>query len=346
MKLKRIMLSILSIILSIALIPYINVNAENGSENSAYGEYIILNKFKIYEEVFNETTALVIGSKTPIITADAQYDIENNIINIYWDSTNPNGIFEILVSFNGINFESVETVEHQNFYMFSLTGYCELMYIKVKQVVNNDVTSESKVIIINNSSNYNEETEENLCYAEAFYVSVESDVECLSQIKHSSAITLQYSIHCYLENVESFKVTCAYSNACLLSEKVQYVSVDNPTFELSCTSLKNGRGIVTVKVEAVTDSGNFQPNLTQKIRIVATDTYDYISVNSFEQAEKKCVESQFKNNEINALEYAQRVQNLPYGYDDEYINNLVIDYMAKHKIQLLIQEIKRRLINR
>ena len=237
------------------------------------GTTAVSENFKLSEVVIDETIPVIVKPETPVITAAVQYDSENNIANVNWTSSNPNGIFEILTSPDGINFESIVTVKNQNSYMLSLAGCCKLMYIKVKQVVDNDVTSESNVVVINNSSNYNEEKEESLITDEDFYVSVESDPESLKQVNHSSAITLQYSINCYLENVESFKVTCSYSNVCLLSENVQCVSVDNPTFELSCTSLDKGRGIVTVKVEAITDSGNIKPNMAQKIYIVANNTY-------------------------------------------------------------------------
>lgn len=70
--------------------------------------------------------------------------------------------------------------------------------------------------------------------------------------------------------------------------------------------------------------------MNQKIYIIATDTYDYITVNGFLEVEKNCIESQFKNNEINALEYARRIQSLPIDCDYEYLNQLVTDYIVTH----------------
>ena len=169
------------------------------------------------EVVIDETTPVIVKPEKPVITAEAQYDIDNNLININWNSRNPNGNFEVLASTDGINYQSVENVNNQNSYMLPLSGYYELIYIKVKQFVDIDVTAESNVVIIKNSSSL--EKEGNLFNDEAFYVSVESDLESLNQINHSSTIKLLYSINCCLENVESYKVTCSYSNACLLSEK-------------------------------------------------------------------------------------------------------------------------------
>jgi hypothetical protein len=110
----------------------------------------VAENFKLSEVVIDETTPVIIQPETPVITADAQYDSENNAININWTSTNSNGIFEVLVSEDGVNFVSVKSLVSTYSYVYTPEKKFETLYIKIKQLIDN-ISAESNVITVTGS---------------------------------------------------------------------------------------------------------------------------------------------------------------------------------------------------
>lgn len=103
-------------------------------------------------------TEVVIGEGMPVIpidppaeeieiTANAVYDEENNNITVSWNTNNPNGTFDILMSEDGENFVSVGTVENVSEFVYAPENDFETLYFKVVQTVD-DQTAESNVVAV------------------------------------------------------------------------------------------------------------------------------------------------------------------------------------------------------
>lgn len=113
----------------------------------------LLNNYKL--------TAVVIGEGTPVvpvdppeekieITANAEYNEENGNVTVSWNTTNPNGIFDILMSSDGENFTSVGTVENVSEFVYTPATDFEEYHFKVVQTVG-EQSAESNVVSVVNS---------------------------------------------------------------------------------------------------------------------------------------------------------------------------------------------------
>ncbi len=110
----------------------------------------LLNNFKL--------TAVVIGEGIPVvpvdpseekieITANAEYNEENGNVTVSWITTNPNGIFDILMSPDGENFTSVGTVENVSEFVYTPATDFEAYHFKVVQKVG-EQSAESNVVSV------------------------------------------------------------------------------------------------------------------------------------------------------------------------------------------------------
>ena len=110
----------------------------------------LLNNFKL--------TAVVVGEGTPIvpidppeekieITANAEYNEESGNVTVSWDTTNPNGIFDILMSPDGENFTSVGTVENVSEFVYTPATDFDAYHFKVVQTVG-EQSVESNVVSV------------------------------------------------------------------------------------------------------------------------------------------------------------------------------------------------------
>jgi len=91
-----------------------------------------------------------------IITAEALYDEENGNIIVSWISNNQDGTFDVLMSENGDDFVSVETVENVTEYVYTLDDYYELLYFKVAQTTGKQSATSNTLIVevIDNAEPY------------------------------------------------------------------------------------------------------------------------------------------------------------------------------------------------
>lgn len=122
-------------------------------------------------------TEVVIGEGMPVIpidppaeeieiTANVVYDEENDNITVSWNTNNPNGIFDILMSSDGENFLSVGTVEGVFEFVYAPKNDFETLYFKVVQTVGEQVAESNVVavaksdddIAISAEADYDEET--------------------------------------------------------------------------------------------------------------------------------------------------------------------------------------------
>ncbi len=84
------------------------------------------------------------------ITAEANYDVDTGLVIVNWESTEPTGIFEILVSYDEESFTVAGTVENEATYSFEPEEF-ELLYVKVKQT-SDERTAESEVCPVVNTT--------------------------------------------------------------------------------------------------------------------------------------------------------------------------------------------------
>lgn len=107
-------------------------------------------------------TEVVIGEGMPVIpidppaeeieiTANAVYDEENNNVTVSWNTNNPNGSFDVLMSEDGENFVSVGTVEGVSEFVYTPENDFETLYFKVVQTVG-ELTAESNVVAVTKSA--------------------------------------------------------------------------------------------------------------------------------------------------------------------------------------------------
>ena len=111
----------------------------------------LLNNFKL--------TAVVVGEGTPIvpidppeekieITANAEYNEENDNVTVSWITTNPNGIFDILMSSDGENFTSVGTVENVCEFVYTPATDFDVYHFKVVQTVGEQFVESNVVSVV------------------------------------------------------------------------------------------------------------------------------------------------------------------------------------------------------
>lgn len=124
----------------------------------------LLSNFKLTEVVIGEGMP-VIPIDPPVeeieITANAVYDEENNNITVSWNTNNPNGTFDVLMSEDGENFVSVGTVEGVSEFVYTPESDFETLYFKVVQTVG-EQTTESNLLVVTKTGeeiDWNDETD-------------------------------------------------------------------------------------------------------------------------------------------------------------------------------------------
>ncbi len=111
----------------------------------------LLNNFKL--------TAVVIGEGIPVIpvdppeekieiTANAEYNEESGNVTVSWITTNPNGIFDILMSPDGENFTSVGTVENVSEFVYTPATDFDAYHFKVVQTVGEQFVESNVVSVV------------------------------------------------------------------------------------------------------------------------------------------------------------------------------------------------------
>ncbi len=112
--------------------------------------------FKVRQTVDNQTAESNIvkieNTSKPaeeiIITANAVYDEDSGNIIISWKTNNENGIFEIFVSGDGENFDSVDVVKGVLEYTYATEDDFEKLYFKVLQIVDEQAVESNTVTVV------------------------------------------------------------------------------------------------------------------------------------------------------------------------------------------------------
>lgn len=110
----------------------------------------LLSNFRLTEVIIGEGTPV-----TPIdppeekieITANAEYNEDNDNVTVSWITNNPNGTFDILMSADGENFTSVGTVENVSEFVYTPATDFDAYHFKVVQTVG-EQTAESNVVSV------------------------------------------------------------------------------------------------------------------------------------------------------------------------------------------------------
>ena len=102
----------------------------------------VLTSVKIDENTMTEEAA---------ITAEATYDSENNVVTVVWQSTVPTGIFEVMTSLDGVNFEVAATVENAVFYEYAIDSGFGVLYVKIRQNIDGNVVESNVVTVTENA---------------------------------------------------------------------------------------------------------------------------------------------------------------------------------------------------
>lgn len=92
------------------------------------------------------------------ISAEASYDKESGKIIVSWTSNKENGTFEVLVSEDGENFTSIDTVEDVTEFVYSPNSEFDVLYFKVKQTIG-ELSAESNVAIVDYQINWADKTD-------------------------------------------------------------------------------------------------------------------------------------------------------------------------------------------
>lgn len=110
----------------------------------------LLSNFRLTEVVIGEGGIITPDPKLEI-TANAVYDEENNNVTVSWNTNNPNGTFDVLMSEDGENFVSVGTVEGVSEFVYTPENDFETLYFKVAQTVG-EQTAESNIVAVAKSA--------------------------------------------------------------------------------------------------------------------------------------------------------------------------------------------------
>ena len=116
--------------------------AAKQADTEAAATNFVLTSVKIDENAVTEEAA---------ITAEAAYDSEKNTVAIVWQSTVPTGTFEVMTSLDGVNFETVATVENAAFYDYVIDSGFGVLYVKIRQNIDGDIV-ESNVVTVTESA--------------------------------------------------------------------------------------------------------------------------------------------------------------------------------------------------
>ncbi len=115
--------------------------ATKQADTEAAATNFVLTSVKIDENTITEEAA---------ITAEAAYNSENNAVSIMWLSTVPTGAFEVMTSLDGVNFETVATVENVAFYEYAVNSGFGVLYVKVCQNIDGNVVESNVVTVTEN----------------------------------------------------------------------------------------------------------------------------------------------------------------------------------------------------
>ena len=105
---------------------------------------VLISNFRLTEVVVGEGGNINPNPKLEI-AVNAVYDEENRNITVSWTSNNQDGTFDILMSEDGENFLSVDTVESISEFIYNPENDFETLYFKVIQIID-EQTAESNVI--------------------------------------------------------------------------------------------------------------------------------------------------------------------------------------------------------
>ncbi|WP_297960871.1 hypothetical protein [uncultured Ruminococcus sp.] len=143
--------------------PYgcVNITAQNLNINSVI---IIADTITItcpnLNANYNSQMAEFLGNESePInnddieIVAYGEYDYETDVFSVYWNTTVPDGSFDIQVSDDGENYISIGTVTNADSFEYSFTEPFEKKYIKVIETTNNGTVFESVPFIVISTEN-------------------------------------------------------------------------------------------------------------------------------------------------------------------------------------------------
>ncbi|WP_297961107.1 hypothetical protein [uncultured Ruminococcus sp.] len=143
--------------------PYgcVNITAQNLNINSVI---IIADTITItcpnLNANYNSQMAEFLGNESePINTDDieivayGEYDDETEVFSVYWNTTVPDGSFDIQISDDGESYISIGTVTNVDSFEYSFTEPFEKKYIKVIETTNNGTVFESVPFIVISTEN-------------------------------------------------------------------------------------------------------------------------------------------------------------------------------------------------
>ena len=116
--------------------------ATKQADTEAAATNFVLTSVKIDENTITEKAS---------ITAEAAYDSENNSVSIMWLSTVPTGAFEVMMSLDGVNFETAATVEDAVFYEYAIYSGFGVLYVKVRQNIDGNIVESNVVTVTENA---------------------------------------------------------------------------------------------------------------------------------------------------------------------------------------------------
>lgn len=125
--------------------------ATKQADTEAAATNFVLTSVKIDENTITEEAS---------ITAEAAYDSENNTVAVVWQSTVPTGIFEVMTSLDGVNFETAATVENAAFYEYAIDRGFGVLYVKIRQNIDGNVVESNIVTVTEEDIDYELDTDE------------------------------------------------------------------------------------------------------------------------------------------------------------------------------------------
>jgi len=116
--------------------------AKKQADTEASANNFVLTSVRIDENTIAEEAKII---------AEAVYDPKNKKINIAWNSTVPTGIFEVMTSLDGVNFETVAAVENVASYDYAIDGGFGVAYIKIRQKIGGNIVESNIVPVAENA---------------------------------------------------------------------------------------------------------------------------------------------------------------------------------------------------
>lgn len=116
--------------------------AKKQADTEASANNFVLTSVRIDENTITEEAKII---------ADAAYDPENKKINIAWNSTDSTGIFEVMTSLDGVNFEIAAAVENVASYEYAINGGFGVAYIKICQNIGGSIVESNIVTVTENA---------------------------------------------------------------------------------------------------------------------------------------------------------------------------------------------------